>query len=52
MDLEEYSLKLLSGIYNPSSGKIRGDLFSMIIRDLNVSHDLTAIDASKAFSTT
>ena len=43
-------LKLMSGIYSPSSGKINGDLFfPMIIRDLNVSHDLTAFDASKAF---
>ena len=43
-------LKLLSGIYKPSGGCIRGDLFfPMIVRDLNVSHDLSGIDAAKAF---
>jgi lipopolysaccharide transport system ATP-binding protein len=43
-------LKLLSGIYKPSSGLMKGDHFyPMIIRDLNVSEDLTGIDASKAF---
>mgnify|MGYP001218283631 FL=1 len=43
-------LKLLSGVYSPSTGCIRGDLFfPMIKRDLNVSHDLSGIDAAKAF---
>ena len=43
-------LKLLSGIYKPSSGLMKGDHFyPMIIRDLNVSEDLTGIDAAKAF---
>lgn len=43
-------LKLLSGIYKPSSGLMKGDYFyPMIIRDLNVSDDLTGIDAAKAF---
>tara|TARA_Y100000589_G_scaffold164523_1_gene156390 strand:+ start:1688 stop:2473 length:786 start_codon:yes stop_codon:yes gene_type:complete len=43
-------LKLLSGIYKPSTGRIRGNLFfPMIIRDLNVSEDLSGIDAAKAF---
>ncbi len=43
-------LKLLSGIYEPSNGCIRGSLFfPMIIRDLNVSHDLSGTDAAKAF---
>ena len=43
-------LKLLSGIYKPSSGLMKGDYFyPMIIRDLNVSEDLTGIDAAKAF---
>ena len=43
-------LKLLSGIYKPSEGRIMGDYFyPMIIRDLNVSEDLSGIDAAKAF---
>ena len=43
-------LKLLSGVYKPTNGRIRGNLFfPMIIRDLNVSHDLSGIDAAKAF---
>ena len=43
-------LKLLSGIYKPTTGSIRGNLFfPMIIRDLNVSEDLSGIDAAKAF---
>ena len=43
-------LKLLSGIYKPSSGLMKGDYFyPMIIRDLNVSDDLTGLDAAKAF---
>ncbi len=43
-------LKLLSGIYKPSSGLMKGDYFyPMIIRDLNVSDDLNGIDAAKAF---
>ena len=43
-------LKLLSGIYVPTYGSIRGDLFyPMITRDLNVSHDLNGEDASKSF---
>ena len=43
-------LKLLSGIYKPSSGLMKGDRFyPMIIRDLNVSEDLSGIDAAKAF---
>ena len=43
-------LKLLSGIYKPSTGRLKGNLFfPMIIRDLNVSEDLSAIDAAKAF---
>ena len=43
-------LKLLSGVYKPSNGRIRGNIFfPMIIRDLNVSHDLSGIDAAKAF---
>ena len=43
-------LKLLSGIYKPSTGLMKGDYFyPMIIRDLNVSDDLNGIDAAKAF---
>ena len=43
-------LKLLSGIYKPSIGRMKGDYFyPMIIRDLNVSDDLAGIDAAKAF---
>ena len=43
-------LKLLSGIYKPSRGRMKGDYFyPMIIRDLNVSEDLAGIDAAKAF---
>ena len=43
-------LKLLSGIYKPSIGRMRGDYFyPMIIRDLNVMDDLAGIDAAKAF---
>tara|TARA_B100000212_G_scaffold77377_1_gene54841 strand:+ start:412 stop:1194 length:783 start_codon:yes stop_codon:yes gene_type:complete len=43
-------LKLLSGVYKPTNGRIRGNIFfPMIIRDLNVSHDLSGIDAAKAF---
>ena len=43
-------LKLLSGIYKPSTGRLKGDYFyPMIIRDLNVSDDLAGIDAAKAF---
>ena len=43
-------LKLISGIYKPSRGQIKGDCFyPMIIRDLNVSDDLAGIDAAKAF---
>lgn len=43
-------LKLISGIYKPSSGKVRGRLFyPMISRQLNVSHDLSGYEASKAF---
>ena len=39
-------LKLISGIYKPSSGLMKGDYFyPMIIRDLNVSDDLNGIDA-------
>ena len=43
-------LKLLSGVYKPTNGRITGNIFfPMIIRDLNVSHDLSGIDAAKAF---
>jgi len=43
-------LKLISGIYKPSIGQMKGDYFyPMIIRDLNVSDDLAGIDAAKAF---
>ena len=43
-------LKLISGIYKPSIGQMKGDSFyPMIIRDLNVSDDLAGIDAAKAF---
>ena len=43
-------LKLISGIYRPSRGQMKGDYFyPMIIRDLNVSDDLAGIDAAKAF---
>ena len=43
-------LKLISGIYKPSIGQMKGDYFyPMIIRDLNVSEDLAGIDAAKAF---
>ena len=43
-------LKLLSGIYKPSNGLMKGDYFyPMIIRDLNVSEDLAGTDAAKAF---
>ena len=43
-------LKLISGIYKPSRGQMKGDYFyPMIIRDLNVSDDLAGIDAAKAF---
>ena len=43
-------LKLTSGIYKPSSGEIKGRLFyPMISRMLNVSHDLSGYEASKAF---
>ena len=43
-------LKLASGIYKPSTGVIKGRLFyPMISRQLNVSHDLSGYEASKAF---
>ena len=43
-------LKLISGIYKPSRGQMKGDYFyPMIIRDLNVSDDLAGINAAKAF---
>ena len=43
-------LKLTSGVYKPSSGEIKGRLFyPMISRMLNVSHDLSGYEASKAF---
>ncbi|MAV63871.1 MAG: polysaccharide/polyol phosphate ABC transporter ATP-binding protein [Candidatus Marinimicrobia bacterium] len=43
-------LKLLSGIYKPTLGNLSGDLFfPMISRGLNVSHDLSGYEATKAF---
>ncbi|MDC2963266.1 sugar ABC transporter ATP-binding protein, partial [Prochlorococcus sp. AH-736-K15] len=43
-------LKLISGIYKPSKGQIKGDLFfPMISRNLNISHDLSGLEAVKGY---
>lgn len=43
-------LKLVSGIYKPSKGTVKGSIFfPMITRDLIVSNDLSGLDAVNAF---